>query len=503
MRHQAKPQNAETFAALDLGSNSFHLIVARYQNNQLQVIDRIRAMVRLAEGLIINRRISHATSKRALAFLEQVSQRLRSLSQVRVVGTNALRKARNASGFVKRAEQVLGHKIEIISGFEEARLIYLGTAHTMQPTDDNRLIIDIGGGSTEIIIGRQFEPQLINSLEVGCVQFSEIYFNGKISAERFHEAELAAQQAIRPQQKHLQSYGWQEVIGTSGTIRAVLEVGRKLDLCQNMINTKTLTGILRHLAEVSRPKELERFGLTPERAEVFPGGLAILSALFKRLKLKEMQVSDSALREGLLWDMIGRSTDQDIRKVSIKNLANRFHADEAQAASVRDTAFGFFDAISVAWNIDDPYYRSLLGFATMVTEIGLSVSHHHHHQHGAYLFRHTDLAGFSMDQQEHIALMIYAQQHKFPVTDFKKVLKQNRAGLIKTTCLLRLALLFQRDREQRRDVPVVLSVISETGLSLKLKQSWIGRHPLSAHGLREEQAHWDKAGYRLKLPHFT
>lgn len=499
MNDQVKPHDAETFAALDLGSNSFHLIVARYHDQQLQVIDHIREMVRLGGGLVANQRIVPKARKRALACLERFSQRLRSLTHVRVIGTNALRQARNAYGFLEQAEQVLGHKIEVISGFEEARLIYLGVAHSMQPTKQNRLIVDIGGGSTEIIIGKNFQPQLLESIEIGCVQLSELYFEGTLSAERFREAELAVRQAIRPQQKSFQAHGWQDVIGTSGTIRAVLTTGRKLGLCDHVISFDALSSITDQMTSLSSPQDLTSFDLTEDRAAVFPGGLAILTALFKSFHLKEMQVSDSALREGVMWDMIGRTTEQDIREASILSLAKRCQVDEVQAATVTQMALALFDAISKDWQIDTAYCRSLLRFAAMISEIGLSVSHHNQHKHGAYLFRNSDLGGFSMAEQEHTALLIAAQHGKFPKASFKKVAKENRNKLRKTALLLRLALLFQRDREQRDAVPLQACADLPKRVRLKLEQGWLAQHPLTAHRLREEKNFWSRAGFQLQV----
>ena len=311
----SSPEPDTQLAALDLGSNSFHLIVAQQHNGRIHVVDRLKEMVRLAAGLDANDTLSRQAMDRGIECLSRFGQRLRHLKSdsVRVVGTNTLRKARNGWEFISRAEAVIGHPIEIISGREEARLIYKGVCYAMGPAADRRLVIDIGGGSTELILGRGYEPELMDSLYMGCVSMSERYFDdGELKAGRFSAAELAARQELEPVEALYRRRGWDTVIGTSGTINAINDVAMQRGAVDGLTPT-ALTDITKALIAAKRIDHVSLANLPNERTPVFPGGVAILRGIFEGLGIERLTVSSGALREGLLQELIGRVRQEDVR----------------------------------------------------------------------------------------------------------------------------------------------------------------------------------------------
>jgi len=304
-------------AALDLGSNSFHLLVVQANQGRVQVVDKIKEMVRLAEGLDADDNLLEPVAQRALACLERLGQRLRDLpaENVRVVATNTLRRANNAADFIVRAEAALGHTVEVISGREEARLIYLGVSHALENQHERRLVVDIGGGSTELILGRRFEPELMESLYMGCVGLSRRYFpDGEIRASAFQQAVDHARQELEPVRRAYRDTGWNTAVGASGTILAAQEVLNHMGRDPGGITLNGLEQIRRALVHARDASKLTLPGLPAERAPVFPGGLAILYAIFESLDVERMQATSGALREGVIHDLLGRAQHQDVRE---------------------------------------------------------------------------------------------------------------------------------------------------------------------------------------------
>ncbi|UCG89157.1 MAG: exopolyphosphatase, partial [Gemmatimonadota bacterium] len=397
----------ELFAAVDLGSNSFHMIVARHEDGQLRVVDRLREMVRLAAGVAANRDLSPAARDRALACLARFGQRLRGIpsERVRAVGTNTLRRARNPTAFLRSAENALGHPIEIISAHEEARLIYNGVAHDMTPFG-RRLVIDIGGGSTEFILGEGHTPDELESASVGCVSVTEAFFDGgDITRKRFKDAQTAVALELRPLRKTFRVGGWDEVVGSSGTIRAVAEALRESGWGHGTITWSGFKKLRKVLERAGHVDRISVPGVSAERRPVFPGGVAVLEACFRSLELKEMRVSDAALREGALYDLIGRSRHEDPRAASVAAFADQYRVDREHAGRVRDTALAGFDQIASSWGLAD-VYRDMLGWAAELHEVGLAVAHDHYQRHGSYLVAHSNLSGFSRGEQLVLATMI-------------------------------------------------------------------------------------------------
>ena len=368
----------DVLAAVDLGSNSFHMVVARYSHGQLVIIDRLREMVRLAAGVAENGRIDKDVSARALACLQRFGQRLRDMhaDSVRVVGTNALRLAHKKQAFLERAREALGHPIEIIAGMEEARLIYSGVAHTMPTEPGKRLVVDIGGGSTELIIGEGLNPLELESLQMGCVSLSERFFrDGKISAKRFERARLAARLELEPVQAAFRRRGWDNSAGSSGTVRAIGEVIRALEPSAVAITAAGITRAIEYCVDAGHTRELSLEPITEDRRPVFPGGLAILAEVFSVLDIRDMRIAEGAMREGLLYDMLGRYKHEDARERTVRAMQQRYHVDVSQAERVEATVRNFLEQARGTWKLEEPLAHLALKWAARLHEIGLDVSH--------------------------------------------------------------------------------------------------------------------------------
>ncbi len=442
----------ETVAAVDLGSNSFHMIVARFENNQIKVIDKLREMVRLGAGLQQDKSLDPETEQRAIECLERFGQRLRELPQgaVRAVGTNTLRQVRDDS-FLNRAEAALGHPIEVIAGREEARLVYLGVTNGIDTGDKKRIVIDIGGGSTELIIGRRFDIFDRESLHMGCVSYSQRYFtDGIISKDSMSRAILSGRMELRPFKQSFNSDRWKIAIGSSGTIRAIRTVVQEMGWSSKGITREALKNLRKLMIEQGHLDKLQIKGLSNERKPVFAGGVAVLSALFKSLNIKLMQVSDEALREGLLYEMLGQFQDEDIRDKTVKTLSERYGIDKSQARRVNSTAMQMLDQLAAEWNLDNIEYRDLLSWASRLHEIGLTISHSQFQKHGAYILENADLSGFSRQQQRILAILVRSHRRKLQSELFDSQPKDIRKVVIRMSMILRIAVLLHRGRSNDR-----------------------------------------------------
>ncbi len=486
----------EFLAAVDLGSNSFHMKIARVVDGELRVVDRLREMVRLAAGLDAENTLSAETRECAVSCLQRFGQRLCNLpsENVRAVGTNTLRRAHNASTFLARSEDALGHRIEIIAGREEARLIYIGVAHGTAHDHGQRLVVDIGGGSTELIIGRQFTPEHMESLYMGCVSSSLRYFaDGKIRKKSFRDAQLAAERELEPIQARYKAVGWDEVIGASGTVRAVLGAIRSAGWGNDFITADGLTKLRDALIDAGDMRELPGMLAQPERAPVFPGGVAVLLGVFHALDLERMLVSNSALREGVLYDLLGRFGMEDVRETTIRYVSNRYQVDMEQGVRVEETALYLLGQAARSWRLQSERYRNALSWAARLHEIGLDIAHNEYHKHGGYLLVHADLPGFSRQEQELLAVLVRAHRRKFPVEVFS-----NLSGKVgdRARCLaivLRIAVLLHRSRDTE-SLPAMLAHAEQDALKLAFPPGWMARHPLTQSGLEEEAGYLQAAG---------
>lgn len=499
----AAPDRAvpDVLAAVDLGSNSFHLVVARHSHGQLVIIDRLREMVRLGSGVEENGRIDREAAARALACLERFGQRLRDIraDSVRVVGTNALRIARRKQAFLERAREALGHPIEIISGMEEARLIYAGVAHTMPAEPGRRLVLDIGGGSTELIIGEGLQPLELESLHMGCVSLSERYFrDGKLSAKRLHRARVAARLELEPVQAAFRRRGWDQAAGSSGTVRAIGEAIRELDPQATAITAAGLERVLSHMIEAGHARELRLAAITDDRRPVFPGGIAILAEVFAVLGIEQMRIAEGAMREGLLYDMIGRFTHEDARERTVRAMQQRYHVDLAQAERVEATVLEFLGQVRAAWKLEDPLADLALKWAARLHEIGLDVAHSGYHRHGAYLLENADMPGFPREEQRLLARLVGGHRRKLSLEGLEDLVPPWDRDALYLIVLLRLAVLLHRGRSPTR-LPAIELAGRGRSLEIKFPRRWLDDHPLTSADLLQEIDYLRAHGFRLRV----
>jgi exopolyphosphatase/guanosine-5'-triphosphate,3'-diphosphate pyrophosphatase len=488
-------------AAVDLGSNSFHMVVARAHHGQVAIVDRLREMVRLASGLGGRGYLDRESQDRALACLRRFGQRIKDMQadQVRVVGTNTLRKARNTDAFLSAAEEALGHPVEVISGMEEARLVYLGVSHHIDGSSGLNLVIDIGGGSTELIIGEGLAPVELESLSIGCVGLSQKFFEGgRLSRKRFSRARVAASQELRPVAASFRRRGWNLAIGSSGTIRTAESIVAQLGLEDDGITLAALEDIIERMIDAKHFEKLSLPGLGADRAPVFAGGIVILVEFIRVFGIDRMAVSDGALREGLLYDMIGRRQHDDAREVSIRALQSRFHVDTEQAERVELTAAKLLEDVARDWNLTDPKFSQLLQWAARLHEVGLDIAHSKHHLHGAYLLANADLPGFPRLEQQLLASLVGNHRRAFEGVELDSLKADWREPIFKLTVLLRLAVVSNRARSAE-ELPEITLEGRKNSLSLKLPKDWFSANPLTHADLIQEQEFLAKRGFDLKL----
>ena len=490
----------QVIAAVDLGSNSFHMIVGELRHGQLTIIDRLRETVRLAEGLSEDGTLSRDARKRALVCLSQFGERLHSMhaESVRAAGTSTVRRAREDSTFLGEAEAALGHPIEVISGIEEARLIYTGVTHSLPPNDGQRLVIDIGGGSTEVILGEGAKPLALESLHLGCVSMTERYFpGGRISREAFDRARVAARLELRPVKAFFRGAGVFEAIGTSGTILATEQVARALRLQESgQLTLATVEALIAKVCEFDAVERLVLNELSERRAQVWPGGLAILAEIMNALRIPALGISDGALREGLLYDLLGRLQHEDARERTVQAMQARYHVDMRQAARVAVTAQSLLDRCAHAWQLTSELDSKMLGWASRLHEIGLDISHDGFHRHGAYVAENADMPGFPRAEQRLLAFLIGSQRHEINTRQRKQLPRAWREDALRLVMLLRLAVLLNRSRN---DVvlPDIGIVVGDSGLHLSFDSEWLAANPLTAADLQREHKTLRNVGYEL------
>ena len=495
-----KPTNLSLIAAIDLGSNSFHMVVAKTNQGEIRILERLGEKVQLAAGIDEQRQLSEESMQRGLDCLKRFAQLINGLplGAVRIVGTNALREARNRAEFIRRAEALLGHPVEVISGHEEARLIYLGVSHTLADTPGKRLVTDIGGGSTEFIIGQRFEPLIRESLQMGCVSFTQRYFrDGKITPARYAQAYTAARLEIMSIENALHRLGWDEAIGSSGTIRAIGAALKAGGQGAGEVNAEGLAWLKRKLFKLGDTDKIDFDGIKPDRRAIFPAGLAILEAIFDSLELQRMDHCEGALREGVLYDLMGRHGHEDVRERTLRSLMDRYHVDLDQAARVEEKALEAFDQVADAWALDDGVWRDLLGWAAKVHEVGLDIAHYHYHKHGSYLIEHSDLAGFSREDQQMLALLVRGHRRNIPRERFADF-GENGQKLIRLCVLLRFAILFHHIRGTQEMPQVQLHAGADT-LDVAFPAGWLENNPLTQADFALEAEWLARVGFTLTV----
>jgi exopolyphosphatase/guanosine-5'-triphosphate,3'-diphosphate pyrophosphatase len=486
----------DTLAAVDLGSNSFHLQIGRVVDGQIYPLDAVREVVRLGAGLTAEKRIDRASQAAALEALAKFAERLRGFPRpaVRAVGTNALRVAKNAPAFLREARAVLGFPIEVISGREEARLIYLGVAHALPRGSHQRLVVDVGGGSTELIVGTGFEPRLTESLYMGCVSYSLKYFpGGRIDKARMKAAELAARQELAHIVRPYREAGWAEAVGSSGTARSMENILRENSFAADGLTQEGLERLKALLLKVEKADPERIAGLRPNRAPVLPGGLAIMGAVFDALGIESMRVSEGALRHGVLYDLLGRYQHQDMREATAAQFARRYHVDAAQSERVKALSLKIYDVLSPGAEREDDADRQLLEWAARLAEIGLSIAHAQYHKHSAYVLSNADMPGFSRMEQARLARLVLAHRGKLG-----KVQEGLEGADWKLVFALRLASLILRSRTDA-PLPFLRVAVDRGGFALDLPQSWLEENALSAAALESEADHWKAVGMKLQV----
>jgi exopolyphosphatase/guanosine-5'-triphosphate,3'-diphosphate pyrophosphatase len=419
---------------------------------------------------------------------------------VRVVGTNALRIARRKQSFLERARDALGHPIEIIAGREEARLIYSGVAHTMPADPGLRLVCDIGGGSTELIIGQGFEPLELESLHLGCVTLSDRHFaDGKLSAKRFELARVAAQQELEPIQVNYMRRGWDQVAGSSGTVRAIFEALREIDPAVTAITLEGLETLIAVLVRAGSSRAIPLAAVTDERRPVFAGGLTILTEVFAQLQIRQMRVADGAMREGILYDMVGRFTPgEDARERTVRSMQLRYHVDLAQAVRVEETAVAFLAQLHRVWQLEDPLAEQALRWAARLHEIGLDVAHSGYHRHGAYLLENADMPGFAHEEQLLLARLVGSHRRKLDLTGNDDLIPPWDSRALYLMIILRLAVLLHRGRSDT-PLPGIDLVGRPRGLELHFRLRSLKDRPLTVADLQTEIELLKAQGLRLRV----
>lgn len=501
----ATEPNIRYIAAIDLGSNSFHMVVAKVIGHDLQIVSRHKQRVRLADGLDTHMNLDNTAIQRGLDCLAMFSERIHGfdVDNVRIAATHTLRQANNAHIFLSRARQVLPFPIEVIAGEEEARLIYLGVAHT-QPEWERKFVIDIGGGSTEMIIGANFEPELLNSKQLGCVSYTNQFFhNGKLSKKNFSKAILAAQQKLEALCKPYKKSGWDAALGSSGTIKAIREVLIGMGHEDGIITLERLHQLVEELCTLEHIGDIKLEGLTDERKPVFAAGVAILLAILESFNIKQLHFSDGALREGLMYEMEARFQRSDIRMRTAENLANKHQVDVQHANNVRNQTEHFLQQVGPTFGIKpSSELGSLLSWSALLHEVGLSISYKGFHRHSTYILQHTNMPGFNQEQQQVLAALVRFQRKALKLQEMPQLTIYKKKQILPLIAILRLAIVVNGQRKEENERPQLTLSLENIKDNQKWKvdcndKNWLDNNRLLHADLQTEQQYWKSAGWTL------
>ena len=489
------------FAAVDLGSRSFHLTVARVHGENIEVVDRHKEPVRLAAG-IRNKAIEPAVWRRAEAALARIGERIRDIppGQARAVGTNAFRQVADRKALLGDAAGALGHRVEVISGAEEARLIYLGVSTLLPDESGRRLVVDIGGGSTELVVGEGHESLRVASLYMGCVSYTRRFFpSGVVTRQAFAAAETEARRELETVEEGFLGLGWSRAFGSSGTVLAAAELLRG----NGGLTRAGLKGLKNLMIRAAHVEALAEGpdaipGFPADRTWDFPGGVAILRAAMKALDLERIEPADGALREGVLFDLIGRRRRQDVREATIRNLVNQYRVDREQADRVEATALVGLEQLRKAWGLEHESHERFLRWAADLHEVGLSVSFSGHHRHGAYIVRNSEMPGFSRDDQELLAALIETHRQKLRYRRFEEMTAADPVSTGRLAAILRIAVLLCR-RRSREPLPLITANADGGRLELAFPPGWLDHHPLTRAGIAQEAEELAAIGIELRV----
>lgn len=489
----------DIYAVIDLGSNSFHMLMVKVVGGSVQVIGRVKRKVRLAAGLNENLVLSRKAMKRGWECLALFAERLQDIppQNIRIVGTATLRLAKNVKTFLKEAELILGQQVTVISGEDEARIIYLGVAHTSN-SDSNRLVIDIGGASTEVVIGAGFTPILLASLNMGCVTYLERFFSDdQLSEDNFNRAIAAAEQEALTIAAAYQAAGWQLAVGASGTVQAMQEilVAQGKD---EVITLNRLEDIMQQALACGRMEQLNITGLAQERKQVFPSGLAILIALFRCLNINGMTLSGGALREGVLYSMLPQLQHADVRNRTVQSLMVRYFIDQRHAERVAEMAVELANQLQSRWDLNKFEGHSMLRCGALLHELGLLIEYKNHHHHGAYIINHSDLPGFTRAQQQLVMALVHNHRADISRDIIGRQTMTSVLLTVRLTRILRLAVILSM-RRRHEVLPQVNIVSKGEALLLKMPDGWLDQHPLMRAELEQEVQYQQLAGWDLSL----
>lgn len=469
--HRTPPTPAPQYiAAVDLGSNSFHLLVAEVQGEQLHFADKHRAKTELAAGLDEEGYLQADSMTAAMDCLTHFSQALKNRPHVKVraLGTKTLRDARNLDVFLQQAEATLGHPIEVISGREEARLIYLGAAKAIPQALSSQLVVDIGGGSTELIVGENHFPKHLNSLSMGCVVYRQRFFaDNTITAAAMAKAQAAAYAELLSIRESYLTESWQIALASSGTAQTVTSVLYAMGLApEHLITREALVRLKDIVIAEGCLATLALPGLAPERAAILPAGVAILSAVFAAFSLDEMHYVEGALREGILYDLQLRFGESDPRERSILSLCQRFNLAQDAQVFIVEQLNGHRESLAEYWHLSAEQ-QLFLRWATQVRELGITVAKHQHQKHGAYFLQATDIAGFSRQEQQYLAFLVEAQRGDFPVDAWQKLPASQQLSWGQAAVIFRLAMLQYLAKNHCEHL--ALAAVSGTELNLAIR----------------------------------
>jgi exopolyphosphatase/guanosine-5'-triphosphate,3'-diphosphate pyrophosphatase len=486
-------------AVLDIGSNSFHLVVARIISGTVQILHKTKIKVRLASGLSKDNILSLDAIERGLEALQVIKSSLEGFEpeSVRIIATYTLRKAKNSWRFVEAAKSIFPYPVEIIAGQEEARLIFNGVANNL-PLENNSLVIDIGGGSTEFIIGKELTPIIMRSLDMGCVSFSQNYFaQNKIKAKSFNKAITAAMQRLELIEEKYKKTGWTLCIGTSGTIESIMQICTDGRL-ETYITLQDLEQLKTQLIEFGSIENIHLPAASEDRIAVLPAGLAILIAIFKSLKIDKLEFNSAALREGAIYEMDESLSDLNIRERSVQSLATRYDVDTEQANLVLGTAYDLFAQVHKEWGLTNKFQKPLLGWACLLHEIGLHINSRGVQKHSFYILNNAELPGFNAEQQAFVSYLTLFHRKKIDLSIMPRFGQFTEEEFIKCMIILRISCLLNIKR-QPEFVPKIQLETSKRSLTLSFEKDWLELHPVIAADLEKEQSRLSKISYQLNI----
>lgn len=489
----------EYYAAIDLGSNSFHMVIVRVLAGSVQIVSKNKHKVRLAAGLDESNLLSGEAIERGLACIQNFSEKLQDIpfENVKIVATATLRLATNASDFIIPAEKILAHRIQVISGEEEAQQIYLGVAYT-SANQGNSLVIDIGGASTEVIIGRDLQPLYLSSFNMGCVTFMERYFeHGELNEANFDAAYTAAKSIITAHIDTFLCFDWQQCLGASGTPQAVTQILVKQGI-NDAIRLKYLYQLRDECISQKHVSKLDIDGLPAARQAIFPSGLAILIALFESLEIKNMQIAGGALREGIIYGMLDNYKKSDRRSQGLNQLISRFHIDPTQSSRTKNVALRLCQTMCEQAKVCDYDTHGIVGAAAALHELGLHIGYKQYHEHGAYILNYVEITGYTTLQRMMIRDLV--SMHRLPIDlhtlhNYSDELKNMLIGCLR---ILRIAIILVSRRKDNA-IPSVNLQITDTHWLLQLPENIKSKHPLIHTELIHECWLQHKAGWQLKL----